>query len=338
MPAPKICFDRVLPQNLHHQQRARSVGGRARAIAIAGRTWLNGSEIKIRIIGGSQADRDTVQKFAPVWTEHANLQFKFVDDPRAEIRVTFDENDGAWSYIGLDNKSIPLHAATLNLGWVDEAVILHEFGHMIGLGHEHSSPLGGIQWNEQAAIKDLSGPPNNWDIETIRHNVFHKYSMDQVNGTEFDKDSIMLYAFPAAWTRNMPAGTKANESLSALDRQFVQSAKMYPRLQKPQERAIDLQVQSTTDAAIGKASEEDLFRFQVKKAGNHVVETQGSTDVVMSLFGPNSMTRLISTDDDSGQARNARIQASLGEGDYYVRVIHFDPKSTGQYGIRVVAS
>jgi len=52
--------------------------------------------------------------------------------------VTFDEDDGAWSYIGLDNKSIPLHAATLNLGWVDEAVILHEFGHVLGLAHVDS--------------------------------------------------------------------------------------------------------------------------------------------------------------------------------------------------------
>jgi hypothetical protein len=336
MSARKICFDRVLPQNLHRQQPMRMLRGRARAIAIAGRQWVNGSTIQIRMNGGSQADRDAVQKFAPKWTEHANLHLKFTDDPRAEIRVTFDEDDGAWSYIGLDNKGIPLHAATLNLGWVDEPVILHEFGHMIGLAHEHSSPAGGIEWNEEAVIKDLSGPPNFWDVDTIRHNVLNKYKVDQIRGTEFDKHSIMLYAFPAAWTKNMP-GTSENKDLSELDKAFVRSAEMYPRMEKPENRAVDLHVQATTDAAIGKAGEEDLFRFQVKKPGVHVVETQGSTDVVMSLFGPNSMTRLVATDDDSGEARNARIQATLGEGDYFVRIIHFDPQSTGQYGIRVVA-
>ena len=74
-----------------------------------------------------------VERIAPEWTRHANLRFEFTDDPRAEVRVTFDPNDGSWSYIGLDNPSLPLHAATLNLACVDPDNVLHQFGHMIGL-------------------------------------------------------------------------------------------------------------------------------------------------------------------------------------------------------------
>ena len=71
----------------------------------------------------------------------------------------------------------------MNYGWLtptsddDELrrVVLHEFGHALGLIHEHQNPEGGIQWNEPAVKADLSGPPNNWDDETIRHNVLDHY-------------------------------------------------------------------------------------------------------------------------------------------------------------------
>ena len=62
--------------------------------------------------------------------------------------------------------------------------------------------------------------------------------------------------------------------------------------------------------AIGKAGEEDLFRFTAAADGRYVIDTSGPTDVVMKLFGPNSETALIAEDDDSGIDSNARIAAS----------------------------
>ena len=73
--------------------------------------------------------------------------------------------------------------------------VAHEFGHAIGLAHEHQNPAGGMQWNEAAVIRDLSGPPNHWGEAQIRHNVLNKYRADQINGTTSDPDSVMLYFF-----------------------------------------------------------------------------------------------------------------------------------------------
>lgn len=333
----KMCFDRVLPRDLHRQLMMRTVGGVARAISPIGKQWLNGSTIKIKLIGGSEGDRSMVEQIAPQWTDHANLTFEFTEDPRAEIRVTFDSADGAWSYVGLDNKSIPLHAATLNLGWVDEGVILHEFGHMIGLSHEHQSPAGGIQWNEAAVIADLSGAPNFWDEATIRHNVLNKYSVNQIHGTDFDRKSIMLYAFPDSWIDN-GHGTNANDDLSDLDRLFVASEKMYPGRSQPSDAAQELQVHVPIEAAIEKPEEEDLFQFEVTRAGMYTIETAGQTDVVLSLFGPDSTTTLVDDDDDGGVGRNARLRADLEKGTYFARVTHYFPESTGEYRIGVRAS
>jgi hypothetical protein len=335
--AKKICFDRVLPQELRRPMRTMSrPGGRTRAIAPKHTRWVNGSTIRIRFLEGDQDRILMVKRIAPTWTEFANLKFEFTEDPRAEIRVSFDPQDGAWSYIGTDNLGIPRHAATLNLGWVDQAVILHEFGHMVGLAHEHQNPEGGIDWNEDAVIRDLSGPPNYWDEDTIRHNVLEKYSVDQINGTEFDPDSIMLYAFPDEWTANTPA-THENEDLSQLDKQFIQSEVMYPRTGAPADTAVVLKMGDFTGGKIATGGEEDLYRFTVKDAGVYTVETSGATDVVLSVFGPDSPTKLVGTDDDSGVGLNARLRRSLSKGEYLVKVTHYDPSGKGNYKVRVRA-
>ena len=42
--------------------------------------------------------------------------------------LTFDSQDGAWSYIGTDCRSIPMNEATMNLGFLDGGTAAHEFG------------------------------------------------------------------------------------------------------------------------------------------------------------------------------------------------------------------
>lgn len=333
--ARKMCFDRILPSVPASAQRTIQYGdGRTRAISLKGKQWLNGSTITIRFLDGDQQQKDMVKDVAPEWTNHANLQFAFTDDPSAKIRVTFDSNDGAWSYVGTDNLGIPLHAATLNLGWQDEGVILHEFGHMIGLSHEHQNPDGGIHWNEEVVIRELSGPPNWWDEAQIRRNVLDKYSADQLHGTDFDSDSVMLYAFPAEWTLD-GFGTHENEKLSDLDELFVQSEDMYPRGETADTAATELAVSQSGSASIGSPGEVDLFKFVVDTPGLHAVQTMGTTDVFMTLFGPDSQTNKVAEDDDSGAGRNAQIVADLTVGTYYVQVRHFSEARTGEYRILV---
>jgi hypothetical protein len=309
-----------------------------RALAPTGQQWINGSSIRIHFLGGTAAERKLVEKVAPEWTEYANLAFEFVDDPSAVIRIAFDEDGGAWSYIGTENVMIPRNEPTMNLGWVDEAVILHEFGHMIGLGHEHQSPKGGIRWNEAQVLKDLAGPPNYWDAATARQNVLEKYAADRIHGTQFDPDSIMLYAFPADWTTNMPEGTKENGELSDIDKEFIRGTAMYPGRLSAADRAITLPVAIPNMGRIGSPGEEDLYKFEVIEPGVHVVETEGRTNVVLSLFGPDSLTAFVAQDDDGGEGRNARIRVRLQPGTYYCAVRHYNPTSVGNYGIRVLAA
>ena len=86
---------------------------------------------------------------------------------------------------------------------------------------------------------------------------------------------------------------------------------------------------------ISAADESDLYTFQIDDAGTHIVETTGITDTFLTLFGPNSETTVIARDDDSGPGLLSRIAANLPAGQYFVRVRHFSPTGTGQYGLRI---
>jgi len=335
----KVCFDRILPEDLHRATAGRmmslSIGPTRAAFQIA-KLWPRGTVIRIRFLNGTAQQRAQVEQFAPEWTEHANLRFEFGNAANAQVRIAFND-DGAWSYIGTDALTIAANQPTMNFGWVDQGVILHEFGHMLGMIHEHQNPRGNsIVWNKQKVYEDLGGPPNFWPKATVDHNMFAKYDVSQINGSELDPASVMLYSFPATWTLN-GFHTDPNETLSALDKAFARS--VYPGNAGGGTGGggvvtTELPVfEGPTEAEIGQPGEEDLYKFTARATSRYTVETDGPSDVVMTLFGPDG--ERIAQDDDSGTDRNARIVANLVPGDYTVQVRHYNSSSgTGRYTIR----
>lgn len=246
----RMCVDRVIPSDYDSEVKAAAVAENpdnsaepaappGQRIALAKRKmWRNGRTLHVRFLDGSNFLRGKVVEYANEWTKHANLKFEFGNDPRAEIRVSFESDPGSsWSAVGTDalvEQYFPRHQPTMNFGWFDDTtaeeelsrVIVHEFGHAIGCIHEHQNPAGGIQWDEEAVIAYYSGSPNWWDEETIRFNILDRYSRAQLKGTAFDPDSIMLYAFAPELTLN-GVGTKENTKLSAKDIEFIRKA--YPK-------------------------------------------------------------------------------------------------------------
>lgn len=69
-----------------------------------------------------------------------------------------------------------------------------------------------------------------------------------------------------------------------------------------------------------------------------MIGTTGATDVFMTLYGPDSPTKRIAQDDDSGPGFNARIVKFLAPGTYFVQVRHYSKQTgTGAYGVKVKA-
>lgn len=206
-----------------------------RTAAQTSKKWPNGSVLRVKFLGGNTSQRNFVQRIANQWSNYANIRFAWVATGSAQIRVAFNTQLGSWSYVGTDALGIPANQMTLNLGWLsvrnqtpdDAGVVLHEFGHALGLVHEHQSPVdGGLQWNRPVVIAALSGPPNNWDLATITSNVFDQYARNQLTATaHLELTSIMMYTFPASWTTNHIA-TPYNIVLSAVDKQLART--LYP--------------------------------------------------------------------------------------------------------------
>lgn len=202
-----------------------------RAALLKNARWQTGDKITVQFLEGSKALQDRVRKVAKKWETVANLHLEFVQTGPADIRIAFVQGNGSWSYLGTMCRSIAEPKPTMNYGWLtpesDEAelrrVVLHEFGHAIGLIHEHQNPDGGIKWNKPAVKHDLGGPPNNWSDAVIESNMFKRYSPGEVDSTQVDRDSIMMYPIPKAWTLDgFSAGL--NGALSEQDKALARKA------------------------------------------------------------------------------------------------------------------
>lgn len=207
-----------------------------RAALLLDARWAAGDKITISFLDGDTEVQQRVEKAAMKWVAPgmANLTFEFrKDTTNTDVRISF-KYAGSWSVLGTTCKNVPKGTPTMNFGWLNKnttdseliRVVLHEFGHAIGLIHEHMNPVaGGIKWNKIRVEKDLSGPPNKWSPEIIFNNMFKPFSEEQLKLTRLDPASIMMYPIPAKWTTD-GFSVGLNTELSQTDKQFIQEA--YP--------------------------------------------------------------------------------------------------------------
>lgn len=355
---PKVCIDRSIRPNELYESAGRAIEENSANVPVArfrpllgvmrplpqelavlaGKRWQNGRTLRVSFVDGEDSVQAKVEEYAHQWSDFGNIKFDFGSDPDAEIRISFQER-GSWSYLGTDALSIPESEPTMNYGWLtpdsseDEysRVVIHEFGHALGCIHEHQNPAGNIPWDKEAVYNYYMGPPNNWTKQQVDHNLFEKYDADITNFSELDSSSIMLYPIPNQFTiGDFEVGW--NTELSDTDTQFI--ATQYPGVEPA---VVELPIDGTpVEASIGNHGEEDLFQFAATNGGKYVVETEGPTDVVMVLLGPDDETHLVAEDDDSGAGYNAKISADLlDDGTYFVRVRHYRSSGTGGYRISV---
>ena len=157
-----------------------------------------------------------MQRYQPL----IDIPIIFVDDTfpneNTQIRISFNKNKGCNSFIGMDNISQPTDLPTMNFAWFDVGTVLHEFGHVLGLEHEHQSPFGKeIKWR-RSLLDDYFLLTNGWDSAKVTEQITKRYTETEVKGTPYDPESIMLYFFPSYLTTD-GIGTTQNQRLSPLD-------------------------------------------------------------------------------------------------------------------------
>jgi serralysin len=212
--------------------------------------WPLGQTMNIHFADGDPDLIELTVKEASEWTQYANLNFKWFKDPSSpppevHVRITFKCEGFYTKGLGVLSYHIAAKKGdhSLCLGALREHLnagpgpaqhgigsIKHEFGHLLGLAHEHQSPKVKFTWNTDV-IHAWCKKTQGWDAEhcdnQITKPITEKEPYNKANFlvSDFDPDSIMLYGYPASFTKEGMA-TKSNHVLSAIDKQGI--AKLYP--------------------------------------------------------------------------------------------------------------
>ena len=316
----------------------RSGPGRTRAAVERMKLWENGRTLRVKFLDGLPDVQAKVQAIAKEWEALANLTLECVSSGTAQIRISFAEEGFSWSTVGTDALTVAASKPTMNYGWLEpntslreyQRVVRHEFGHALGMIHEHQNPaaLGQIPWDKPKVYAYYA--QQGWDKDDVDFNIFQVYSEDSTNHTAFDPTSIMEYAVPDSLT----IGSYAigwNTEFSATDIEFMR--RQYP---KNAPSMVELTVGAARLAAdLATSGEVDSYHFTVAATGTYIMTTEGPTDTVLTLHGPADPGAVLAWDDDRGRGLNARIVRKLQSGSYWLSVRHKQATATGRYTIGV---
>lgn len=208
----------------------------SKAATLKSKQWNPGQTIRVKFLNGNSFVQSKVKQYAKQWESYANLKFEFVSSSSsANIKISFKEgqyaNDGgSWSYLGTDSNS---YSRSMHFGWFNNntsdaefsRTTIHEFGHALGLIHEHQNPVAGINWDKDAVYAYYAGPPNYWSQAQVDNNLFRRYEASVSNYSAYDPQSIMHYPIPAEHTLD-GFSVGYNNVLSATDKSFI--ASIYP--------------------------------------------------------------------------------------------------------------
>ncbi|KAF8689765.1 peptidase M12A family, partial [Rhizoctonia solani] len=163
--------------------------------------WPNGMVLKVRILSEDEFVVREIKRYASQWSDEANVQFDFVREGDAHIRIAGEPNK-YWSYVGTAALDFTQDQPTMNLGFdanTDHTQIrrhvLHEFGHALGAQHEHQT-TGENQLNFDRNATCRYYTDLGHSAESVRINYLEKINDADHDTTAFDDLSIMLYQIP----------------------------------------------------------------------------------------------------------------------------------------------
>lgn len=200
--------------------------------AASGLRWDPGQTIRIGFFSGTLAERNFVAETASEWLDFANLDFEFVNRPPTDIRINIDSSNNHWSFVGRGALTKRPDEQTMNLGIrgknlnapAIKGIVLHEFGHALGLFHEHQNPDAGLCWDKPVVYSDYQ-LRQGWSTDKVDSQVFEKYDSDEINYSEYDPLSIMHYQIERRHLTCEQA-VSANVTLSDVDKAAI--AEVYP--------------------------------------------------------------------------------------------------------------
>lgn len=104
-------------------------------------------------------------------------------------------------------------------------VVMHEFGHALGLLHEQSFP-GAVNWKKTDSVYNYYEETQGWSRKMVDFNVFEVAEQFYTNSTSYDPKSIMHYSIEP-WQTTDGYSLKDNYEMSFGDKMLI--AALYPK-------------------------------------------------------------------------------------------------------------
>lgn len=292
------------------------------------------------------------------WTKYIDVKFDIINSAaQADVRVRCSRTLGHSSHIGSDARRVPASGHTMTLGFSDlvdfekqakhnQFVVLHEVGHALGLIHEHNRPDAVLPFDPAKTIAYFGQRGLNRD--QVKYNIFDRWMKTLIKFSEYDPFSIMHYMFPKEIMKS-GQGTVQNYVLSALDIKMAQE--MYgtnpngdPPPPTPGPANVGTILPLTIDGAAVTTTiaQNQAASLSLKVAANqagkpYTICTEGSTQVVLQLFGPNDGNKAITPEKVPGHGTydltNDVIQVALVEGEYIVKAQHVSARGGGAVSV-----
>ncbi|WP_309095949.1 M12 family metallopeptidase [Streptomyces sp.] len=288
---------------------------------------------------GAEEQRDVVRACFRQWQDLGiGISFAEADDrSEAELRIGFQLGAGSWSAVGRDALPVGRHERTMNFGWDltapgERGTVLHEIGHALGMLHEHQSPFAGIHWDDEAVYAELSGPPNHWSRERTHRNILCRLGPDEANGSVWDPQSVMEFAFPPGLVlepERYRAGIAPPGTLSAGDKEFA--LRWYPPADREPAALVPFR---SVPLGLGPRGQAD-FVVDPPETRTYTLGTFGDSDAVVVVFEErDGEPRYLAGRDDGGTRQNATVGVRLVKGRrYLVRIRLYSAWGAGETAV-----
>lgn len=170
--------------------------------------WPNGTTIRWTCMNGAHYQEQFVCDILyedQAWTYGANLAFRYRYNGskdkrrRTEVRIEFQPKIHAHSKFGIYGAYIPRNCPTM---WLNEGcdaeTIAHEFGHAIGLGHEHQRWISDVEFDleharAQVARRNYGASTSDQPGSDPEMQIFSKDECTRIDPFEYDPNSVMHY-------------------------------------------------------------------------------------------------------------------------------------------------